>query len=297
MKLKNNFHVFAMITILCWSLGYVFTRLALRYFSPLSLGFLRYFIASVSIIIFALIIKIKMPDKNDIKWFILSGFFGFFIYIITFNIGSVNVSASTGSLIISATPVITAIMAKILFREKLRIIQYFAIIIQFLGVCIILLYNGILSINIGLIWLILASISLSIYNLLQRKLTKTYSARQVSIFSIWFGAILLLIFLPNSVTEIVDVPPVQIVYLLILGIFAGAVAYISWAYALSKAENVSSVTNYMFLTPLLTALLGILLANEIPDIETIIGGAIIITGMFIFNFYDKIFIRKNKNYI
>ncbi|MCL2764661.1 MAG: DMT family transporter [Treponema sp.] len=286
-----------MITILCWSLGYVFTRLALRYFSPLSLGFLRYFIASVSIIIFALIIKIKMPDKNDIKWFILSGFFGFFIYIITFNIGSVNVSASTGSLIISATPVITAIMAKILFREKLRIIQYFAIIIQFLGVCIILLYNGILSINIGLIWLILASISLSIYNLLQRKLTKTYSARQVSIFSIWFGAILLLIFLPNSVTEIVDVPPVQIVYLLILGIFAGAVAYISWAYALSKAENVSSVTNYMFLTPLLTALLGILLANEIPDIETIIGGAIIITGMFIFNFYDKIFIRKNKNYI
>jgi len=295
MKLKDNFHIFGIITILCWSLGYVFTRLALRYFSPLSLGFLRYFIASISLLIYVFIIKIKIPNKKDIKWFILAGLFGFFIYIIVFNIGSVSVSASTNSLIISATPVITAIMAKILFKEKLRIIQYIAIVIQFFGVCVITIYNGIFSINIGLIWLIFASISLSIYNLLQRKLSKTYSANHVSIFSIWFGTIFLFIFLPRSIPEIVNVPPIQVVYLLILGIFAGAVAYISWTYALSKSKNMSSVTNYMFLTPFLTTLLGILLANEIPDIETIIGGIIIIIGMLIFNFYDKIFqIKKEK---
>jgi hypothetical protein len=35
-----------MITIFFWSLAYVLTRIALRHYSALPLGFLRYFIAS-----------------------------------------------------------------------------------------------------------------------------------------------------------------------------------------------------------------------------------------------------------
>jgi drug/metabolite transporter (DMT)-like permease len=182
-------------------------------------------------------------------------------------------------------------LAGIIYKEKLKTIQYISIIIQFIGVGIITLVNGIFSINIGLLWLIIASILLSIYNLLQKKLTKTYSAKQVSIFSIWFGTLFLLIFIPNSVPELINAPPIQVGYLIILGVFAGAIAYISWTYAISISKNVSSVTNYMFLTPFITTLLGVLLAKEVPDFGTIIGGIIIIIGLFIYNFYDKIFIK------
>ena len=199
MKLKDNFHPFAIMTILFWSLAYVFTRLALRYFSPFSLGFLRYFIASIVLLIIVMFIKIKIPQKNDLKWFILSGFFGFFFYMIAFNIGSVSVTASTSSIIIATTPIITTLLARIFFKEKLKIIQYIAIIIQFIGVGILTLMNGIFSINKGLIWIILASVSLSIYNLLQRKLTKTYSAINSVIINILFGTIMLLVFLPKSI--------------------------------------------------------------------------------------------------
>ena len=153
-------------------------------------------------------------NKNDIKWFILAGFFGFFFYIITFNFGSTTVSASTCSLIIATTPVITTLFARIIYKEKLKIIQYVSIIIELIGVGVLTIMNGIFSINTGLIWLILASIALSIYNLLQRKLTRTYSATQTSIFSIWFGTILLFMFLPNSVTEIKTIPLIQIIYLM-----------------------------------------------------------------------------------
>jgi len=284
MKLRDNFHIYAIITIIFWSSAFVFTRLALRHFSPLSLGFLRYFIASLSLLIFALIVRIKIPNKNDIKWFIISGFFGFFFYMIVFNFGSVTVSASTSSLIMATAPVITTLLARIIHKEKLRIIQYIAIIIEFIGVGVLTIMNGIFSINAGLIWLILASIALSIYNLLQRKLTGKYSAIQTSTFSIWFGTVLLLIFLPNSITEIKTAPLIQIMYLIILGVFSSAVAYISWTCAFSKAKNTSSVTNYMFLTPFLTTLLGIFLANETPDFATIIGGIIIMIGMFVYNF-------------
>jgi drug/metabolite transporter (DMT)-like permease len=291
MKLRDNFHIYAGITVFFWSSGFVFTRLALRYFSPLSLGFLRYFIASVSLLFFSLFVKIKIPNKADIKWFIIAGFFGFFFYMIVFNFGSVTVTASTSSLIMATAPVITTLLARIAHKEKLGIIQYVAIIIEFTGVGVLTLMNGIFSVNTGLIWLICASIAFSIYNLLQRKLTKTYSAIQSSIFSIWFGTILLLIFLPASVTEIKTVPLIQIIYLIILGVFPSAIAYLTWTYAFSLSKNTSSVTNYMFLTPFLTTLLGILLASEAPDLATITGGIIIMIGMFVYNFGDKFIFR------
>jgi drug/metabolite transporter (DMT)-like permease len=293
MLLKDNFHPFAIITIIFWSSAYVFTRLALRFFTPLSLGFLRYFIASFSLIVIALIIKINLPQKRDIKWFLLAGFFGFFFYMIVFNIGSATVSAATGSIIIATTPIITTILARIIYKEKIRIIQYVSIIIEFIGVGVLTLMNGIFSINIGIIWLLLASIALSVYNLLQRKIAKKYSAIQTAVISIWFGTIMLFLFLPNSVGEIKNAPLTQIVYVIILGIFPSAIAYITWTYAFSKAKTASSVTNYMFFTPFLTTILGILLAKETPDLSTIIGGIIIIVGMFIYNFSDKI-IQKMK---
>lgn len=158
MKFLNNFHIYAIITIIFWSSAFVLTRLALKYFSPLSLGFLRYLIASISLIIFSIIIKIKIPNKNDIKWFIIAGFFGFFFYIIVYNIGTVTVSASTSSLIISITPVFTTLLARIIYREKLELIKYIAIIIQFIGVIVLTLMNGIFSINFGLFWLLMATI-------------------------------------------------------------------------------------------------------------------------------------------
>jgi drug/metabolite transporter (DMT)-like permease len=283
MKLKDNYHVFALITIIFWSLGYVFTRLALRYF-----------IASISLIIFLLFIKIKIPNKNDIKWFILAGFFGFFFYMIVFNIGSTTVTAATASLIIATVPIITTLMARILFKEKLKAIQYIAIIIGFIGVSVLTLTNGIFSINSGILWLLLASMALSIYNLLQRKTTKKYSPLITSIFSIWFGTIFLFVFIPNSIAEIKIAPLMQIIYLTILGVFSGAIAYISWAYALSKCKYTSSVTNYMFVTPFLTAILGMVIAQETLDLSTIIGGSIIMLGMFIYNFYEKINLKINE---
>ena len=297
MKIKDNYHIYAIITIIFWSSAFVLTRLALKYFSPFSLGFLRYLIASISLLIFIIFIKIKIPKKEDIKWFILAGFFGFFFYILAFNLGSSTVSASTSSLIIATAPVITTLFARIIHKEKLTIIQYTAIIIEFIGVGVLTLTNGIFSVNTGFLWLISASIALSIYNILQRKLAKIYSAIQASVFSIWFGTILLFIFLPNSFTEIKNVPSIQIIYILILGIFPSAFAYITWTYAFSKSKNTSSVTNYMFITPFLTTILGIIIAKETPDSTTISGGIIIIIGMFIYNFSNKLIKNQEINFL
>lgn len=289
MKAKNSFHIYAMITIIFWSLAYVLTRLALQYFTAFSLGFLRYFIASCTLIIVAVISKIKLPHKKDLPWFMLAGALGFFFYMIAFNQGQKTVTASTGSIVISTVPVLTALIARVVYKEKLSHLQWLAIAIEFAGVTVLTLMNDVLSINIGLLWLFLAALALSLYNLLQRKLTKTYSALQTSAFSIFFGTILLAIFLRVSVSEALNAPAIQWFYLAILGIFSSAIAYVAWSRAFAKAEQTSQVSNYMFITPFLTSVLGFIIADEVPEPSAIVGGGIILSGVFLFNFGGKLY--------
>ena len=289
MKAKNSFHIYAMITIIFWSLAYVLTRLALQYFTAFSLGFLRYFIASCTLIIVAVISKIKLPHKKDLPWFMLAGALGSFFYMIAFNQGQKTVTASTGSIVISTVPVLTALIARVVYKEKLSHLQWLAIAIEFAGVTVLTLMNDVLSINIGLLWLFLAALALSLYNLLQRKLTKTYSALQTSAFSIFFGTILLAIFLRVSVSEALNAPAIQWFYLAILGIFSSAIAYAAWSRAFAKAEQTSQVSNYMFITPFLTSVLGFIIADEVPEPSAIVGGGIILSGVFLFNFGGKLY--------
>ena len=299
MKAKNSYHIYAIITIIFWSLAYVLTRLALQYFTTYSLGFLRYFIASGTLIIVMLIAKIKLPHKKDIPWFMLSGALGFFIYMIVFNQGQKTVTAATGSIVISMVPVLTAMIARVIYKEKMSFLQWSAIAIEFVGVAVLALMNGVFSINMGLLWLFLAALSLSLYNLLQRKLTRTYSALQTSAFSIFFGTALLSVFLPVSVKAVITAPVIQWLYLAILGIFSSAIAYVSWSKAFAKAEHTSQVSNYMFITPFLTSVLGYIIANEIPEPSTVVGGGIILLGVFLFNYGGKLYgaIHNKKNLI
>ena len=73
-----------------------------------------------------------------------------------------------------------------------------------------------------------------------------------------------------------------------MGVFSSAIAYLSWSQAFAKAKNTSSVSNYMFATPFVTTLLGLLIAKEKPDFPTIVGGMVILAGLLMFNFGDRL---------
>ncbi len=284
LKRKDSFHPYAMTTILFWSLAYVLTRRVLRDYSALSLGFLRYFFASLSMLVWVLSTGMKRPRRADMKWFLLAGAVGFFFYMIAFNKGCETVTAATGSVIIAVVPVLTALMARLVFGERLLMRQWAAIAIEFSGVLILTMMDGAFSVNRGLLWLILAALALSVYNLLQRRLTRTYGGLEVSAFSIFAGTAMLAAFLPKSVGEMRAAPPVDLLYIAILGIFSSAVAYAAWAQAFRKADKASSVSNYMFVTPFLTSLMGYVFLGERLDAPTILGGAVILTGVLLFNF-------------
>lgn len=66
-----------------------------------------------------------------------------------------------------------------------------------------------------------------------------------------------------------------------------ATAYFTWGKAMSYAERTSEVTNFMFVTPLLSTIMGFIILHEVPNAGTFIGGAIIIISIVVFNLKGK----------
>ncbi len=289
MRFKDSHHPWAMATILFWSMAFVLTRLALQHFSVFSLGFLRYLVASCALIIVLIVKKTPLPAKSDWIWFLFSGAVGFFLYMLAFNKGCETVSSATGSVVLATAPVLTALLARFIHGENLKPYQWAAMAVEFVGVAILTLMDGVFSVNAGLLYLLGAVVLLSAYNLLQRRLTKTYSGLQASAYSVLAGTLMLSIFAPQAVPQALTAPPIQLLYIVVLGVFSSAIAYVAWANAFAKADKASSVSNYMFVTPLLATILGFLMANEVPDRGTIWGGGIILLGVLLFNFGGALF--------
>lgn len=276
-------HIYAIITIVLWSLGYVMTRIAIQHFTPEAISFLRYFVAALALFIYALIKKPRLPKLNDIPMFFVGGAIGFAIYVYFINVGSKTLTASAVSFIISASPVITAILARIILGEKIGLIGWLSIFCAFAGVGVITFYNGGFTLNSGVIWICAAAVLISCYNIFQRKLMTRYSPLEITTYCIMAGAILLSVFAPQSFPQMKTASITQIITVLILGIFSGGVAYTCWAYALNKAKQTSEVTNYMFTTPVITTFLGFVLIGETPHASVYIGGILVLLGVFFIN--------------
>ncbi len=289
MKDTTKSSILAFITVFLWSSAFPLTKVATEYIDPNQLGLLRCTIASVILLIIGKVCNIKLPKKAiHIPLFFLSGGLGFSMYMITFNTGMLTLSSAMGSLIIATTPVLTAIGATFLYKEKIKPIGWVAIASAFAGVAVLLLWGGNVSYSTGIWWTCAAAFVFCCYNLLNRKLLSMgYNAVECVTWSMTCGAILLLPFAGEAIVQASNATLPAIAVVIYLGSMPSATAYLLWSKAFSMANKTSDVTNYQFLTPLISTLLGLMILGEIPGISTLVGGAIIVISIVVFGLKGK----------
>lgn len=289
MKEKAKSAVLAFTTVFLWSSAFPLTKIATEYIDPNQLGLLRCTIASVILLIIGKVCKIKPPKKiKHIPLFFLSGGLGFSMYMIAFNTGMLTLSSAMGSLIIATTPVLTAIGATFIYKEKIKPIGWLAIGGAFGGVSVLLLWGNDISYSNGIWWTCCAALVFCCYNLLNRKLLSMgYNAVECVTWSMTCGAILLLPFLSGVVVQASHASIAALAVVVYLGSMPSAMAYLLWSKAFSLAEKTSDVTNYQFLTPLISTVLGLIILNEVPGTSTIVGGVIIIVSIVVFGLKGK----------
>jgi len=285
---KTLSFIAAGIVAFFWASSFPAVRYAVQYYSPEAIMLARFLIASVLLLGYCALKKLPPPAKRDLPLFLAAGLLGLFVYMWAFITGTRFVSAGISSFIISSAPIFTLILSIVFLKEKAGFLIWIGVLISFAGLAMIsFAQSGEVQLNIGIPLLLLASVSTSIFTIIQRRLLLTYTALQSSAYSFGFATLCMCIFFPILVREFPSAPISANLIIVYLGVFPAAIAYFLWSFALSKAEKTIHVTSFMYIIPFLASILAFLWLGEEISVAALLGGVIITAGMIITNFIQK----------
>jgi drug/metabolite transporter (DMT)-like permease len=225
--------------------------------------------------------KIKKPDR---KLFLMLALFEPFFYFLGESFGLTYVSATVCSVLIATIPVFATIGAWLIFKEKLKAINYAGIIMSFIGVLVFILNtDGRLSFNIkGLGLLTLAVLSAVGYNLTLSRLIETYTPVYIVNVQNLIGAVLFLpLFLIFDFKHFISTPFTFDMFkpIIELSIFASCGAFILFAYSV-KNMGITKANVFSNCIPVFTAFFSFILMGDKLTFQNIAGMVIVIAGLF-----------------
>lgn len=277
------FFVLLLLAVL-WGSAFPGIKIALSGLEAGHLTLLRHLIASLCYLPFLLLAKLRLfPKRQDIPYFVLLGFLGTTIYHSALNFGQLVVPAGTASLIIAAAPAITAVLAFFMLKDRLPALGWLGIGVAFSGVALLVLgsENG-FGLNLSALLILLSAVVASFNSVLQKRILQRYKAVEVIAFATWAGTLLLLVFLPNLISDISSAPAKSLWVTLYIGIVPSAIANALFTYAISKT-SVTLVSVFLYSVPVFSLLFSWLLLREVPTSLTLVGGAIAIIGIVLVN--------------
>lgn len=279
----------AILAIICtnliWGASHPIFKWALEDIPPFTLAFFRFFIASLILLPFT-IHHLKISHSALLRLSLLS-FLGFFLHIALLLFGLKLSSSVNAPIIASSAPIFLIIGSFFMLKEKIKVKTAIGTLISLFGVIIVvlqpLLNNGFDSSIIGNILFILATLSLVLYTLLLKEYNLPYSSRTITF---WMFALSTLIFFPfflweSSFNPVVAVFTYKGIFAILFGaIFTSVIAYVFYNYAIKRVHT-SEVGVFLYIDPIVTALIAIPLLGERITPLFLLGSFFVFLGIFI----------------
>lgn len=273
------------LAMIFWAFSFIWFKEANKTFYPLTIVFIRLLFSVILMTTFLVATKNFMKiKKQDRKLFLMLALFEPFFYFIGESFGLTYVSATVCSVLISTIPVFATIGAWLIFKERLKLINYAGIILSFIGVLVFILNSdGRLNFNIrGLGFLMLAVFTAVGYNLTLSRLVGTYSPVYIVGVQNLIGAILFLpLFVILDFHNFFSTPFTFNMFkpIIELAVFASCGAFILFAYSVQKM-GITKANVFSNCIPVFTAIFSFFILGEKLTIQNIIGMAIVIAGLF-----------------
>lgn len=285
------------LVVIFWGISFISISIMLEVVHPVVLGFLRYVLAVIFVLILAFSKRISFKvTKNDLLIFFLAALIGIFLYSSLENTALLYISSSAGAIFASLTPMSTIIGNRIIFKESIKPRNILFIILSMVGVGLVVASDLKLELTwwaiLGYGLMILSIISWTAYNLFTKKVTIKYSSLKVTTIQ---SIMALIIFLPS----LFFAPPnfqmfeaKHWFHLLFLGIICSGAAYYLYVHSVDKL-GLTIPNIFINFIPVVTIVTNAIMFQVQIHLTQIIGGLLIIITMTLLTL-DNIYQEKEK---
>lgn len=282
----------AIFSVVVWGGTFIATKIALKEASPATIVWLRF---SMGVVILGATVVLRKqfawPEKSEWLYFALLGFIGVTFHQWLQATGLQTAKATTTAWIVATTPVFIAILGWFALKEKLGWIQIGGIVLAAFGVLLIVSKGNIPALfagqegTFGDVLIFISALNWAVYTILSRRELARHPAARMMFFVMLLGWLFTNIWIFGfgpGLSEISQLTSSGWGAVLILGIFGSGLAYIAYYDAL-QALPASQLGAFLNIEPLVTALLAAVMIGENITIISLIGGAIIIFGVWLVN--------------
>ncbi|MDD2555166.1 MAG: EamA family transporter [Syntrophaceticus sp.] len=279
-------HLSLLFVIILWGSSFASIKILLPQVPANTIALLRFIIASIGLGLFFVITKQPRLRKRDLPGILLSGISGITIFSVLQNQGLRYAGVTDAAIFIAMSPVFIALLSWVFLKEKISSLQIVGVFIAFAGSVLVATdgsFNGFGVDKIRLygdLLVLLSSLAWAVFSITLKKLLIRYPATTIMTYSVFVGTVFLIPFslleYPFDLSVVNAAGWLNIIY---LGLLASAMGNLIWNTALGKVSAVTAGT-YLYLSPVVAAVVSLIFLNEIPTIYTIVGGLIILLGTF-----------------
>lgn len=271
------------LTIIFWASAFAGIRAGLEEYSPGHVALVRMLVASAALLVYAVLVRMRLPEARDLPVILLCGFLAFTVYHVALNFGEVTVTAGPASLLVNTAPIFTALLATAFLGERLRVIGWVGMVVSFAGAALIGLGEGEgFAIAPGAFIILISAVSVSVYLVIQKPYLRKYGALNFTAYAIWAGTLFTLVFLPGLAGEVRAASLDATLALVYLGVFPTAIAYVTYAYAFARLPASRGVS-FLYLVGPVAFLIAWVWLGEIPSVLSFVGGAVVLVGVIVVN--------------
>lgn len=288
---------FAILAAALYAINAPFSKILLEFMPPTLMAGFLYVGAGIGMIFIALMRKIKKYEAKELK--LTKSELPYTIAMIVLDIaapicllfGLNSTTAANASLLNNFEIVATAIIALMVFKEKISTRLWFGIFFVTLS-CGILSFEDISSLRFsyGSLFVLLATICWGFENNYTRKISSKDPLQIVLLKGIFsgIGSLIIGLFIGEQIEALWS-----IVAVLCVGFVAYGLSIYFYVYA-QRLLGAARTSAYYAVAPFIAAILSLIIFREIPDVTYFVALVLMIVGAWLSS-QDKPLIRKVKN--
>ncbi|AUC95015.1 EamA family transporter [Bradyrhizobium sp. SK17] len=285
--IANQPYLLLCITAMCWAGNAIVGRLAAGHIPPVTLSFLRWFVAFLIILPFAW--KHLAQDwaaiRKNLGMMMLLSFTGISAFNTLQYWALEHTQALNTLLLQSSVPLMVAVWSLVLLGIRLTLGQLLGVLLSLAGVLVILLHGDLTTLskiefNKGDLIFIVALLIFALYSVLSLKRPRIHGL-SVAAFTFGCGALFLVPFLiwELGARPVMQLTTTNLLSLFYVAVFPSTLAYLCFNRGV-QLIGANRAAPFFHMVPVFGTVMSIVFIGEHPQAFHFIGFALVLAGVF-----------------